>query len=29
VPNWLEIYWLAIELTVAWIWLCAMPGVKM
>ena len=28
VPNWLEICWLAIEFTVAWIWLCGMLGVK-
>ena len=27
-PNWLEICWLAIALTVAWIWLCGMSGVK-
>ena len=29
VPNWLLTCWLAIESTVAWIWLCGMLGVKM
>ena len=28
VPNWLGICWVAIEFTVAWIWLCGMSGVK-
>ncbi len=28
VPNWLPTCWLAIESTVAWIWLCGMLGVK-
>jgi hypothetical protein len=27
-PNWLLACWLAIELTLAWMWLCGMLGLK-